>query len=227
MKPEEIKINDWLRIFIGEVPPAYLLEVVFRVSVMYLILLLAMRLLGKRMASQLTRNELAAMASLAAAIGVPIISPERGLLPALVIAIVVVAISRLVSLVSAKSQKVEAATHGALDTLVKDAVIDPKAMMKTRITKGRIMAELRSEQIKHMGEVKRLYMEANGTFTIIKAIEPLPGLPVIPENDPEFLRELPRNGILVCHTCGARNPVPSRENDCPNCSDKHWVPAVI
>ncbi|HEY0742788.1 MAG TPA: hypothetical protein VGD40_15065 [Chryseosolibacter sp.] len=66
MKPEQIYLWDWERILLGEVPPAFLLEIVLRIIVVYLILTVAMRILGKRMAAQLTRNELAAMVSLAA-----------------------------------------------------------------------------------------------------------------------------------------------------------------
>src|SRR5687767_14213450 len=104
MKEEQIQLNDWKRMFLGEVPPEFLIEVIIRMAFLYLLLIFAMRLLGHRMASQLSRNELAALVSLAAAIGVPILAPDRGLLPALVIALVVVAISRLLAWGSYKNQ---------------------------------------------------------------------------------------------------------------------------
>jgi len=94
MKPEEIKFGDWMRVFVGEVPASFYLEIIIRMAVVYALLIVSMRLLGKRMASQLTRNELAAMVSLAAAIGVPILAPDRGILPAIIIAIVVIAVTR-------------------------------------------------------------------------------------------------------------------------------------
>ena len=122
--------------FAGEVPPAFFLEIVFRMLVVYIILTVSMRLLGKRMAAQYTRNELAAMVSLAAAIGVPILAPDRGLLPPIIIACVVVGISRLIAMLSAKSEKAEAITQGTIDTLVKDAVMDVRAMTKTRVQKS-------------------------------------------------------------------------------------------
>jgi uncharacterized membrane protein YcaP (DUF421 family) len=226
MKAEEIKLWDWSRMFVGEVPPGFLLEIVFRIAVVYLILMVSMRLLGKRMSAQLTRNELAAMVSLAAAIGVPILSPDRGLLPAMVIAIVVVAISRITSQWSAKNERVETITQGSIDTLVADSVMNVKVMTKTRISKERIMAELRSEKIKHLGEVKRLFMEANGSFTLIKEKKPKPGLVVIPESDLEFLKELKVDHVLVCHSCGKMNPRNNRELVCDNCEQQEWVGAI-
>jgi uncharacterized membrane protein YcaP (DUF421 family) len=226
MKPEDIKLWDWQRMFLGEVPPVFLLEVVLRITVVYIILMVSMRLLGKRMSAQMSRNEMAALVSLAAAIGVPILSPDRGLLPAIVIAVVVVTINRITAQWSAKNQKVESLTQGNLDTLVKDAVMNVDAMTKTRISKERLLAQLRSENVKQMGEVKRLFMEADGTFTMIKEKNPMPGLPVIPETDIEFLRQLKPNGVLVCHYCGNQNQTGRHDISCTNCKSTDWVRAV-
>lgn len=226
MKPEDIKLWDWHRILIGEVPTVFLVEVLLRMAMVYIILMVSMRLLGKRMAAQLTRNELAAMVSLAAAVGVPILSPERGILPSIVIAIVVVSISRLIAFASTRSQKVETVTQGRIDTLVKDGTMDLKAMTKTRITKERIMAQLRSERVVQLGEVKRLFIEANGTFTLIRSETPKPGLPVIPETDKDFLKELKPNDVMVCHVCGCHRGEGKRNQECPNCSKINWVVAV-
>ena len=169
MNTEDFKIWDWQRVFVGEVPPAFLLESVLRVVVLYLLLIISMRLLGKRIASQLTRNELAAMVSLAAAIGVPILAPDRGIVPPFVIALVVVAISRLVALLSAKKAKLEVITQGSIETLVSESTLNIKSMTKSRIPKERVFAQLRTDSLRHLGEVDRLYIEANGSFTLIKA----------------------------------------------------------
>src|SRR4051794_17099270 len=77
MKPEKIHPDDWLRILVGEVPATYFIELIIRAAVVYLILMVSMRLMGKRMSSQLSRNELAALVSLAAAVGIPMMSPDR------------------------------------------------------------------------------------------------------------------------------------------------------
>jgi uncharacterized membrane protein YcaP (DUF421 family) len=226
MKPEEINLDDWSRILIGEVPPEFFIEVLIRTTFLYLILLVSMRLIGKRMNSQLTRNELAALVSLAAAIGVPILAPDRGLLPAIVIAIVVVLINRLLTYVSFKNGKVETLLHGKIDALVKDSVLQVQTMTRTRITRERIMAQLRMEKIMQLGEVQRLFMEANGNFTLIQNEKPEAGLTVLPDEDQAFIKELQANGKLVCKSCGMSN----RSNDvnevCMNCGSRQWVPAV-
>lgn len=97
MKPEEIHITDWARIFLGEVPPSFMIEVVIRIAFMYLVLMVSMRAMGKRMAGMLGRTEMAALVSLAASIGVSLQDPSKGLLPVVIIAAVVVGIQRFIA----------------------------------------------------------------------------------------------------------------------------------
>src|SRR4028118_1918930 len=97
MKEDQIKWGDWQRILFGEAPPAYLLEVVVRVAIIYILVLLAMRLLGKRMTAKVSRSELVARVSIAAAVGLPIQRPNRGLLGAAAVVFVIVFVGRLLS----------------------------------------------------------------------------------------------------------------------------------
>lgn len=226
MSPLDFTPWDWQRILLGEVPPSFYLEILLRMATVYIILMVSMRSLGKRMAAQLTRNETAAMVSLAAAIGVPILSPERGLLPPVIIAVIVVCLSRLTANIAARNQKIETITQGKTDTLVRDAVMDTGIMTKTRITRERIMAQLRSNRIRHLGEVKRLYLEANGNFTVVLSDEPRPGLTILPDEDTEFIAEMKPSDTLVCYVCGNENKSRSRSEVCSNCNHTKWVSAV-
>jgi uncharacterized membrane protein YcaP (DUF421 family) len=183
MKPEEIKLSDWTRIILGPVPPEFYLELIIRAIFVYLLLIVSMRLLGKRMSTQMSMLELTAMVSLAASIGVPMLSQDRGILPAFIIAAFVVGITRLISIISFRKQRFEQTTHGAIDILVEDGVMKYDLMKKVRISRERLFAQLRGENIVHLGMVKRLYMEANGAFTIIQNEELTPGLMVLPDWD--------------------------------------------
>ena len=56
MKADEIKLGDWMRILFGEVPPAFFLEVVIRTVIIFFLLILSMRLFGRRMAAQINQQ---------------------------------------------------------------------------------------------------------------------------------------------------------------------------
>jgi uncharacterized membrane protein YcaP (DUF421 family) len=223
MKSDEIKINDWGRMLVGETPAVFFLEVIVRALVVYAILMIAFRLMGSRMASQLNRIEQASLVTLAAAIGVPIQSPERGILPAVIIAIVVVVSGRLIAGKSSRNERFEKISQGKINTLIEDGTLMVNMIRKTTLTRERIFAQLRSNKIVHLGQIKRLYFESNGSFTIVKQEASLPGLVILPEHDISFLERLPKTEEIVCGHCGhGRN----KNNTCSNCGEDKWEHAV-
>jgi uncharacterized membrane protein YcaP (DUF421 family) len=225
MEQQSIDWN-WERILVGEVPIGFILEAMIRVGFVYLILLLSMRILGKKMASQFTRNEMAAMVCLASAVGVPILSPDRGLLPALVICITIISLSRIVVHFSSRNQKIESLALGFAEKLIDNGVVNVKTMERTGLSKERVFAELRSNQIFHLGEVNKLYFEANGKFTLVRSPEKRPGLAVLPNEDTEFLAQLTKTYTFVCDHCGYLNNGPNKKSNCPLCGRKQWKLAV-
>ncbi|MGF7214042.1 uncharacterized membrane protein YcaP (DUF421 family) [Spirosoma lacussanchae] len=228
MKPEDIHIGDWQRMMIGEIPAGFYLELILRVVVVYLILLIAMRLMGKRMASQLSRTELIAMASLAASIGVPILAPDRGLLPAFISAGVIVTVQRVSAHFAAKKESFEALVEGELNVLVQEGILQLRDMQVTTISRERVFAQLRSKGLYQLGAVKFLFMEPNGSFTLIKHPEPRPGLSILPQWDREFRdRQAKSDDLMVCKNCGNPEPAPADPSRvCDRCGDANWVPAV-
>jgi uncharacterized membrane protein YcaP (DUF421 family) len=227
MKPEEIQLTDWMRILVGEVPASFYLEAIFRVVVIYATLLISMRLMGRRLASRLSRTEMVAVVALAAATGIPILAPERGLLPAILTAGVVVAGERMISRMAAGRPNIEALVDDVASLLVEDGVMDLKAMLSSRVTRERLKAQLRVKGIEQLGSVKRLYLEANGSFSLVKDEPGKPGLSIIPSWDHSFKAEqLPSDDCWVCSRCG--NPRGSRDRKtCERCHQPYWSRAVV
>lgn len=223
MKKEDIQLGDWLRVFIGEAPGAFFIEIVIRTIVIYAILMIGFRLIGSRMAGQLSRTEQASLVTLAAAIGVPIQSPERGILPAIIIAIVVVFFGRIIAKRASKSEKFERISQGNIDTLVENGVLCLKNIRGTTLTRERVFAQLRSEHIVHLGQVKRLYIEPNGSFTLIENQDNAAGLSIIPANDTAYLHRFQLADQIVCAYCGLDQ---GKDTSCKNCGKSGWVQAI-
>ena len=225
MKKEDIHLFDWHRILFGEVPGGFFIEVIIRTAIIYIVLMVSMRLMGKRMASQLGRNEMIAMTSLAAAIGVPIQSPDRGILAAVIIAAIVVFIQQMIAKKASQSESFEGLTQDNIGTLVSDGELNLKIMQNTRLTKERVFGQLRNKGIHHLGEVKRLYLEANGTFTVMESDNPVPGLCILPDWDSEFIQKVcSETNELVCGNCGKLRTELSLR--CSNCNKNKWIQAV-
>jgi uncharacterized membrane protein YcaP (DUF421 family) len=204
MDAEEIKLGDWHRMLFGESPPLYLLEVVLRVAIIYVLILVAMRSLGKRMTAEVGRTEIVARVSLAAAVGLTIQRPQRGILGSAVIALVIVLVGRWLALLAFKHPRFEKAFQGNYAALVKDGILNLPLMKRTRITRESLNAALRGENVRHLGQVKRFYLEANGKFSLISATNEVPGLSVIPEWDLELQQRQQQTDIEVCKSCGSK-----------------------
>jgi hypothetical protein len=229
MKPEELSLSDFNRILIGEIPAFFFIELIFRAFLIYALLIVSMRLMGKRMSAQISRNEMAAVVSLAAAVGIPLMNPDRGILPPVVITVVIILFTNLVSRRTSRSENFESLTQDDLDVLVQDGVLNLPTMEHTRISKERIFAQLRSLGIYHLGMVNRLYIEANGMFSLVKEKEPGIGLSVLPDIDPEFAkRKLNKTDDFVCCHCGtvAKTLISTMRTKCPTCKSVEWAPGV-
>jgi uncharacterized membrane protein YcaP (DUF421 family) len=227
MTPETIHINDIQRILFGEAPPGFLLKAILRITFLYILLVLSMRLLGRRMANSLNRNDMAALVSLAAAVRIPMQDPQRGLLPALIIGIVVVAIIRSINFFSVSHEKIERQTQGSYSPLVVDGVLDYDEMLYNGISKQHVFSELRDKGIDNLGKVKRLYMETSGSFTLLHRKHPKEGLCILPEWDEEYRAEQKFSDyISACTECGYTIESGKTSIDCPHCSSHSWDKAV-
>jgi uncharacterized membrane protein YcaP (DUF421 family) len=227
MKKEEIHLADWQRILLGQAPLEFLLEAALRTLVVYLVLLLAMRLLGKRMNAQLTVAELSVMIMLGGIVSVPMQMPDRGILQGVLVLGCMVGLYRGINYLSFKFKKVEYLTQGDLEIIVADGMLDLAAMKRTKLSRDQLFANLRAANIEHLGQVKRAYIEASGSFSIYEQEPPLPGLSVLPAKDTAILQAEPAEATQqACQNCGRMEATASRPAPCPRCGAAQWVPSV-
>jgi uncharacterized membrane protein YcaP (DUF421 family) len=227
MKKEDIHLGDWERLLLGQAPLEFLVEAALRTLIVYVVLLLAMRLLGKRMNAQLTVAELSVMIMLGGIVSVPMQMPDRGILQGVLVLACMVALYRGINYLAFRYKKVEYFTQGDLEILVVDGVLDLAAMERTKLSRDQLFANLRAANIEHLGQVKRAYLEASGTFSIYEQEHPQPGLSVLPAKDPAILRAEPADkGRQACQNCGRTEPTTRRPPTCPRCGAAEWAPSV-
>lgn len=223
----EIVLGDWDRILRGQSSWWFVVEAIVRLALLYAMLLGALRLMGRRMSSGLSRNELLAVVSLAAAIGPAVQDPNRGLVPPLIIAAWVVGLQRLLTHFTFRSHRFENVIDGTPSTLVTDGCIDLGALRMCALPVARIHAQLRGEGLLNLGQVERLYFEPGGSFSTVRRKEERPGLSLVPEWD-QALKSQQRSEAecFACRVCGALAKA-ARSGRCPQCnSPAAWEPAV-
>lgn len=230
MKKDEIHLDDWHRILFGAAPASFLLEVLLRTVIMYLILLFILRMMGKRMGGQLTISELAVMVTLGAIICVPMQIPDRGVLQGLFVILCALVFQRGFTWLGFSSGKWETILQGKESVLVKDGVIVVDELEKANISRQQLYGLLRSQDIYNLGEVERIYAEACGIFSVYKAEQPKPGLSLFPPLDQGVhdVQIATDEHIMVCRMCGntADEGAP-KDADCKNCGCGDWEVAVL
>lgn len=230
MDKDEIRFPDWERLLFGNAPVEFLLEVLVRSVLIYTMLLLVIKLLGKRMSGRLTIMEWAVMLTMGALISLPMQAPERGLLHGFVLLAVVFLLERLQMIWSFHNSKVESTLLGKMVLIVKDGVLQKKQMDAIRLSREQLCSFLRAAKIYQLGMVKRVYQEATGDFSIYKADHPKPGLSILPEGDRDVQERLQpsTDRLFACTDCGHTVAAPRQEHvkHCVNCGNDRWVQAV-
>ncbi|MDB5326541.1 MAG: hypothetical protein JWM57_2110 [Phycisphaerales bacterium] len=228
MKPDQIHLTDWYRLLFGQAPLTFMIEVAGRAIVTYVILLVAMRLMGKRVAGQMSAMEITIIVTLGAAIGVPLQAPDRGILPAIVILGIAIIYQRGLNFLAFCSRRAEVTLQGDVVTMVSEGRLDLDVMRQSVMSRERLFSALRQAGLVHLGQVKRCYLEADGHFSIYRDQDPVPGLCLMPSCDMKlFERQFRVPEAFACRSCGAvLRDEGKRPGPCPNCNNDDWAPAV-
>jgi uncharacterized membrane protein YcaP (DUF421 family) len=149
------------------------------------------------------------------------------LIPGIVIAIVVILIGRLIARWAFNSPRFERRVVDDYAVLVKDGVLQMREMKKTRICTQRLFSLLREKKVIHLGQIERVYFEANGSLSVLFKKQPKPGLPVLPREDPEFISEQQKADENVCSICGSAETIESKKGTrCANCGQQSRAQAI-
>lgn len=139
----------------------------FRAIVLYIIVLVVMRLMGKREIGQLQPFELAIsimIADLASIpmteIGIPI---TNGIIPILGLLIM----HLIISIINMKSIKAREIICGKPRILIYRGKIDEKALIKERFTINELEERLRGNNIMNLGDIEYAILETSGQVTVI------------------------------------------------------------
>ena len=157
----------------------------FRAIVLYLVVLIVMRLMGKREIGQLQPFELAIsimIADLASIpmteIGIPIFNGIVPILGLLVMHLVI-------SVINLKSLRAREIICGKPSILIYRGKINEKALVKERFTINELVERLRGNNVVNLGDVEYAILETSGQVTVIQKPEKRTTIPedfnILPE----------------------------------------------
>lgn len=139
-----------------------------RAIILYIIVLIVMRLMGKREIGQLQPFELAISIMIADLASIPMtetgIPITRGIIPILGLLVMHLTIS----LINIKSIKAREIICGKPTILIYRGKIDEKALKKERFTINELEERLRGNNVLNIGDVEYAILETSGQVTVIQ-----------------------------------------------------------
>lgn len=227
MEQEPVKSFDWSRILLPEeFNYDFLLEVAFRTAFMFLLLLIFLKLSGKRSIFQLSLFEIALIVGLGSAAGDPMFYHDVGLLPILVVFIVIAFLYKGVVYITAKSEKMEKIIEGRVESLLDNNILEYKRLDSEAISSEEFFGFLRALHIEHLGQVRNAYLELTGNISVYfySDEEVRPGLPILPDSLDKACHVIPVTGYYSCQRCGFTEFVHQDTSPvCSICNHDTWI----
>jgi len=223
---EEIAKLDWQSLLLGNPSPAFLVQLGIRLAIGLIVLYLAARLAGRGFAGEVRPVRLAGAAAIGAAFGGALFVPAVPI--ALLAGVLVLLLLFQLLLPGKKKAAPKASVPGKVVALVEDGRLMFETMKRQGIAADGLFAYLRTEGVEHLGQVRRLYLETNGKFSLYCTQHAKPGLPLLPDRDREMVHEMAVAGHFACGECGnvmLGESLPVVR--CTRCGEMSWKEAVL
>ena len=206
----------------------FLLNAFVRTVIMFLVVLVGLRLMGKRGIHQLSVFELGVIIALGSAAGDPMLYKDLGILPSVVVFIAVIAMYRLVTYLIAKNDRFETLMEGRPAYILKDGVI-LEAFKDQPLGHDEFFAALRQNHVNHLGQIETVIIEADGQLSVFFYADDKvrPGLPILPEDLDQHSDSIAAEGLYSCFLCGTTERLsPSPAFQCRRCDHDRCVKAA-
>ena len=142
--------------------------ILFRCLIMYLMVILAVRLMGKRQIGELQPSELVITILISEIASMPIQDKHLPILSAVMPIFALVGLELLTSLIALKFLRVRSFLYGRPLILVYKGEFRQKAMAQARVTIDDIMEVMRNNGITTLEEIDYAVLETNGQLSIIQ-----------------------------------------------------------
>lgn len=214
---------DLHRIFLGEHPFIYLIEIVLRVFLVYSVTLLFLRLGGKRTMGELTFFDFAIVIALGSAVGDGMIFHDVPLLHSFLVVACVIGLERLVAVLTERNKLLEKIVESEPTLVIENGVIQLDKLHEESISHEELFENLRNDGIHQLGQVAIAYLEPSGKISVVKTAKERPGLSVLPEG--KRLCDATTVQEKCCGNCGSLGS--HTESPCPTCGKLDWKQATL
>jgi len=217
------------KILFGDEDWVFIPEIMLRTLIMYLVVLVSLRILGKRGVKQLSVFELVVIVGLGSAAGDPMFYKEVGILSAIAVFVVVVIAYKVTSYFVNKSKKIEILLEGSCTCVIEHGRFAIENFKKESLAQDEFFAELRLKNVSHLGQVHLAILETTGSISVFyyKDDEVKYGLPILPALFCHKIEEIKYKDYYSCSFCGYTDLLePANQVICKCCGKKEWIKSI-
>lgn len=218
---------DFEKIFLNDLDWTMVQEILIRTTIMFTLVLIFLRSTGKKGVRQLSIFEVAIIIALGSAAGDPMLNSDAAILPSLLVFIVILAVYRLITYLASKNQQIENILEGEPIYIIEDGMFTLKEEGDPNFAKDEFFAEMRTQSIEHLGQLRTALLESNGqvSFLYYSPEETKPGMPIFPKLYAGRSKDINMKGCYSCTHCGNLAQL-SSNSSCNRCKKSEWVKAI-
>jgi len=219
---------NWKELLLGSEEWSFLPETILRTLIMFTVIVISLRLLGKRGVKQLSVFELVVIIGLGSAAGDPMFYKDVGILPALVVFTMIVGLYSLITYLIGKNKEFELLVEGKPICLIKNGVFSIANFKKEILGADEFFAELRMQGVSQLGQIEEAIEESSGNISVFfyPDEEVKYGLPIMPDSLKASFQKISESDHCSCTFCGYTEKLkPAGKVSCPVCKKFRWVKA--
>lgn len=144
-----------------------LISVIVRTAILYIFVTVGIRLMGKRQIGDMQPNELVVTLLISEIAAIPLQDMDQPVFIGIVAIFSLVIIEIFVSILSMKSYFLRKIINGKSVIVIKDGVIDQKAMKSVRMNIFDLVELLRSQEVFDIATVSFAVLEVNGSLSVL------------------------------------------------------------
>lgn len=145
-----------------------LLEIALRTTIVYIVMLIGIRLTGKREVGQMTPFDLILILLIANAVQNAMVGPDVSLTGGLMSAVTLLVLNALVTRVAWSHKKIRRWVEGTPTLLIHNGRVLKDHLDKERLTLDDLHQALREHGVASVADVKVAVLEVDGTVSVLK-----------------------------------------------------------
>lgn len=144
-----------------------MISTVLRTIILYIVVTIAIRLMGKRQIGDMQPNELVVTLLISEIAAIPLQDNEQPVSIGIAAILVLVFLEIIISILSMKSFCIRKLLNGKSVVIIKNGVIDQKAMRDVRMTVVDLIEQLRIQNVFNISDVAFAVLEVNGNLSVL------------------------------------------------------------